>query len=324
MRPPACPPGHELEVDREGVEPEPEQRVRVERLRDEVVHLEVERGRRVARLQAGMEHVLEVREPPRDHEREHRTDGRERDEQRARGNLPPVDDREHGAAYGQPEQAAPRERPDLGQHEKPEQHRERDAQAMALLQPEVDRCEQEQRHDEHHAKVVRVAGERIDPIHVRRADGAPDVDRRRAARDRVQDERIEIVPGHSRGQLEHAVDRVRREPGAKPSDRPPVEALGPPREVRNPCRQEGEVDRELRHSFLEERQRLFRVEVEEPDEVDEQQAGGEGEHRDGRGRNSAVARGEPIGQERDDEKERQHVGEVHPPGHVPVHVLEGD
>src|SRR5439155_1033090 len=66
VRPPACPPGHELEVDRERVQPEPEQRVRVQRLGDEVVYLEVKRGRRVARLQAGVEDVLEVREPARD------------------------------------------------------------------------------------------------------------------------------------------------------------------------------------------------------------------------------------------------------------------
>ena len=129
--------------------------------------------------------------------------------------------------------------------------------------------QEQQRNDEHHSEVVRVAGQRVHAVDARLPDGAPDVDRRRAAGDRVQHERVEVPAAKRRDELEHPVGRIRREPRREPADRAPVEALGATREVGDTGRQEREVDRELRQALLVQRQRLLRLDVEEAAEVDD-------------------------------------------------------
>ena len=148
--------------------------------------------------------------------------------------------------------------------EEPEQDGERDAQPVVALEAQVDRHHEQQRDDEHHAEMVRVARERVHSVDARLADRTPDVDRRRAAGDRVEDERVEVPAGERRHELQQAVRRVRCKPGDEPRDRPPVEALGAAREVGDPRGEEREVDHELRQPLLVQRERLFVSRLKKP------------------------------------------------------------
>ena len=91
--------------------------------------------------------------------------------------LVPVGDGEQQKADPEPEQATARERRQLRDEQEPEQGRERDTQPVPALEPQVDRRQDEQRDDQHHAEMVWVAGEAGRPVDVRLAHRAEDVDR---------------------------------------------------------------------------------------------------------------------------------------------------
>ena len=98
--------GHELVVDGERVEPEPEERVGVQHVRDEVVDLEVRVLRAAARLHSRLEDRREE-VPAREHDREqHRKRAADRHEQLGTAQVPPVRHGEDQGADAQSEQAA--------------------------------------------------------------------------------------------------------------------------------------------------------------------------------------------------------------------------
>ena len=77
---------------------------------------------------------------------------------------------------------------------------------------------------------------------------------------------------------------------------------------------------ELDHPFRELVDALLRVEVEEAREIDEQERGEEGEQDRRRARHDAPARQ----RKREQEENREHVGQAERTGDVPVHLLERD
>src|SRR5947208_15896717 len=96
---------------------------------------------------------------------------------------------------------------------------------MLSLEPEVERSEHQQRHNELDAKVIGIRGQTVDAVDVRAADRAVDVDLGRMAGDRLDQRRIEVVAGLCGRELEYAVAGVRGNPEAEPSQHPPVDAL---------------------------------------------------------------------------------------------------
>ncbi len=202
---------------------------------------------------------------------------------------------------------------------KTERQGERHLEPMPARQPQIDRRQREERHDQHHAEVVRVSGERVDPVDVLAVDCAVDVDLGRAARERVEDEVVEAVAGDLGAELEDPVDGVRDEADREPAERAPEEPLPALREVADRRDEEGEVDDELRHPFRELGQPLLRVDVPEPREIDEREGREEAEHDRARSRQRA-ALGRDV---RDQEQDRRDVVEPDLAGDVPVHLLEG-
>ena len=84
------------------------------------------------------------------------------------------------------------------------------------------------------------------------------------------------------------------------------------------------MEQELDHPLRPLVERLLRLEVVEADQVDEEERREEGEDDQNRARGTSVVGGEPVGGERDEEENRQDVGERDRPGHVPVHLRERD
>jgi hypothetical protein len=84
------------------------------------------------------------------------------------------------------------------------------------LEPEIDRREDQDRHHEHDPEVVRIAGERVRPVDARAADGAVDVDRRRAAGERREHRLVEVVARLRGEELEDPVDAVRDDARREP------------------------------------------------------------------------------------------------------------
>src|SRR5213075_2466591 len=105
----------------------------------------------------------------------------------------------------------------------------------------------------------------------RAVDGAEDVDRARAARERREQRMVEVVPGFGRDKLQHAVGGVRGHAREEPAERPPVELARAAGQVRDRSRKEEEVDQELHHPLAELRKGLVRLEVEEADQIDEEE-----------------------------------------------------
>src|SRR6266540_305403 len=169
--------------------------------------------------------------------------------------------------------------------------------------------------------MVRVAGQRVRPVDGRAADRAVHVDRAGTAGQRREHTVVEVHAGARREQLQHSVDPVRDEPERQRCDGTPVEGQRASREVCDPSRQEEEVQHELHHPLAPLVERLLRLDVEEADEVDHEQRREDREHRHGRARE---ARRAPLERERDEEQDRQHVGDADRAGHVPVHLLPRD
>ncbi len=124
----------------------------------------------------------------------------------------------------------------------------RGRQRLPLLQPQVDRQQDEDGHRQLDPEVVRVAGERVHAVDVLPSDRAVDVDLAVAAGDRLHEQRVEVAAGHlGVGELEDAVERVRREPAAEGAEREPVEPLATPGDERDAGDEEPEVQDELDH-----------------------------------------------------------------------------
>ena len=212
VRPPVRLPGDELVVDGEVVQPEPEQRVRVEDLRDEVVDREVRRRRRAAGLDARAQDDGEVVPARVDDVQEHGRDDAERHEQRARPREAAVRQREHEQPDAEPEQAAARERRELDDEQEREHAAERPLQPVPALEPQVHRRQGEQRDLEHDPEVVRVAGERVRPVDALPVHRAVDVDRARAAGERREQRR-----GRGCGRPARRAAAARRRPRSRRS-----------------------------------------------------------------------------------------------------------
>src|SRR3954447_15798756 len=233
----------------------------------------------------------------------------------------PVRDREHEQADDDAEQPAARQCRQLHQEQKRQAHRERNAQAMAALQPQIHGEERQQRHAQHDGEVVRIARQRIGPVHGRASDRAVHVDRAGATRERCEQHVVEIHTSARRDQLEHAVRAICDEPERESRQRAPVERDRAAGEVRNGCSEEEEMKHELHHPLPPLVERLLRLDVEEPDQIDHEQQREEHEHDRGRARE---ARHAPLERERDQEQNRQHIGDADRAGDVPVDLLPRD
>src|SRR5436190_21292867 len=135
---------------------------------------------------------------------------------------------------------------------------------------------------------------------------------------------VQVEPGTRCEELHDAVARVEDEACAEDADRLPVGPLRATREVRDAGDQEEEVDAELEHPLPELRRPLRRVEVEEADEVDEQERGGEDEHDPRRPRQATVPAADPVERVEGEEEDGEDVGEADCAGDVPVDLLEGN
>ncbi len=153
-------------------------------------------------------------------------------EQRRRAEVAPVRHRKHERADAEAEQAAPRERRRLDDEQEGDQRHQPPPAAMILLQPQVERGQDQQRHDQHDPEVVRVAGHRVRPVDVRAVDRAVDVDLAGAAGDRREHRRVEVRATTRVEQLQHAVDRVDDDPAAEPRERAPEVRLAAPSTAR--------------------------------------------------------------------------------------------
>ena len=234
-----------------------------------------------------------------------------------------VRDQQDETADREPQDPAARERRQLGHEQEPEQERERHAQPVTPLEPEVDRREDQDREDELDPEVVRVAGERVRPVDARAVHGTVDVDLARPARERLEHDGVEVVAGLRREQLQDPVAGVDRDPAQKPRQRAPVEPPRAAREVDHARHEEREVDQPLDDSLAVLVEGLTRLEVEEADQVDEQEGGQEGEQHRGRPRHRPVATAQPVEGVREQEAEGGQVGKEDRPGDVPLHLGEG-
>ena len=250
--------------------------------------------------------------------REDERNTRDGHEQRPRPDETPVRDREHEQADEQPERAAARQRRDQDQQHEAERERERPLPPLAARHAQIHGNEREQRHDEHDPEMVRVARQRVRPVDARARDLAVDVDRARAAGERREHGRIEVVPRARSEQLQHAVHAVRGEPCREPAERAPVEAFAALHEVRHARGEEEEVQDELHHPLRELVERLLRLEVEEAEQVHQKERGEEREHDRARPRPARPG----LQRERAEEEDRQDIGDADGAGDVPVHLLE--
>ena len=195
------------------------------------------------------------------------------------------------APHGEAEEAAPRERRQLHEQAEREKRGERCLEPVTGLEAQVDRRQHEQRDHELDSEVVRVAGQPVRPEDAPAVDGAEDVDRGVAARDRLDQQRVEVPDAELGGeQLHDPVDGVQRDAAAERGERVPVEPLRPPGEQRHPRDEEAEVEDELDHPLRPLRQRLLGVEVEEAGEVEEQERREEHEPDDRGPRQTPVSR----------------------------------
>ena len=211
VRPEVRLPGLELVVDRERVQPEPEERVLREHVGDERVDDEVRVGAAPLGRETRAEHLREeLRRAARRRPRAPASEHAERDEELRLQQHAAVRDREHEEPAAEPEQAAPRERREVDDHEEEQQEGERHAEPVAALEPEVDRQEQQDPGGDLDAEVVRVARECVDAVDERALDRAEDVDLAGAARDRLQPGLVEVRAGRlGDGELQQAVGAVR-------------------------------------------------------------------------------------------------------------------
>ena len=271
------------------------------------------------------EHLLEEARPSGDEDGEAEQQQPEGDEEHRAEQQPAVRDREHEEAAREPEQATPRERREVDDREEREQQRQRDAIPVAALEAQVERQEQDDRGSDLDPEVVRVAGQGVHAVHEGALDRAEDVDLARAARDRLQPGLVEVPAGRlGDRQLGEAVRAVRRDPADEGRERHPVEAQPAARDQRDARDEEQEVEEELDHSLRPLSERFRRLEVEPPDEVDEQEGGEEAHRHHGRARHRPVEALEPVDEERDEEHRGDDVRERHRARDLPLQLRERD
>src|SRR5581483_9898727 len=244
-----------------------------------------------------------------------------RNEELRRDEVAPVGHREHERSDAEPEEPATGQRRSLDDEQEADRRREPLAHAMAALQPQVQRRQDEQRHDQHDPEVVRVARHRVRAEDARAVDRAVDVDLARTAGDRREERRVQVAAAPRDEELCDPVERVHRDPPAEPAERPPEVALPAAREPHDRGREEREVDRPLRQALPPLSQRVGVREVEVSDQVHEQERREEAQHDRRRPRHEEARRRE---RERPEEAERKHVGEGDRAGEVPVDLLERD
>ena len=237
----------------------------------------------------------------------------------------PIRDREHEQPGAEPEQAGARQRRELDDEQEGEHESERHLQPVPALEPQVERRQHEQRDHELDPEVVRVARECVRPEDAGALDRAVDVDLAGAAGDRREQRLVEVDPEHLGGaELDDPVDGVGDEAGHEDRERRPVEALAPPRQVRDPDDEEAEVEEELEHPLRPLGQRLLRLEVEEADQIDGEEGDEEETGHGSAPGEPAVARAD-AGAEPGDEKDRgQDVREAERPRDLPLQLREAD
>ena len=170
----------------------------------------------------------------------------------------------------------------------------------------------EDRHAQHHAEVVRVARERVDPVDgLLASDLAEHADAALLALpggQRADHERVEVDAGADlEHQLHDPVDAVHDHPGDERPHAADEERLAAADDVRAGAYEEGEVHRPGDDALHPERERIVVAQVEVPGQVDGSERQHEPEERDRRGRERGVAAGQPVGEERDDERRRDQV-----------------
>ena len=196
---------------------------------------------------------------------------------------------------------------------------------MPLLEPEVDREEEQDARRDLDPEVVRVTREGVDAVDERPLDRAEDVDLARPAGDRLEPRLVEV--GARRlgdGELHEPVGAVRRDAADERRERQPVEPEPASRDQGHSRDQEEEVEDELDHPLRPLRQRLRRLEVEPPDQVHEEEREEERERDGCRARELPVEALDPVHDERDHEQERDDVREGHRPGDLPLELRERD
>ena len=233
-------------------------------LRDEAVDVEV-RARPGAMREARVQHHVEEVPPPVDHRRDRDQDEAERQQREPREEQVPVRDEQHERADDQAQGARAGKRRELHEQTKGDQHGEPAPPRVRPLEPQVERRQDQERHQERDPEVVRVAGQRVRPVDVRAVDRAVDVDLARAVRQRLQEERVEVVPRLCHQQLQDPVARVADDPAEEPAECPPVEAHRVAGQVDHSDDQEREVEQPLRDPLAELVEGLCRLEVEEAD-----------------------------------------------------------
>ncbi len=276
VRPEVRLPGLELVVDGERVEAEAEERVLREHVRDEVVDEEVRRGPPALGRQSRGQHLLEERGPARDDDEDPREHEAERHEEPRGQEVAAVRDQEDEEPAAETEHPATRERRELDDEQEAEQHRQRRPQAVPLLEAQVDRQQQHEHGRQLDPEVVRVSRERVDAEDVLTLDRAVDVDLARPAGERLEPARVEVPSGPLRDQeLGDAVQGIGGDTRHERGEREPVEPDAAAGDQRDACDEEQEVEEELHHPLGPLGERLRRLEVEPPDQVDEQEGGEE-------------------------------------------------
>ena len=125
-------------------------------------------------------------------------------------------------------------------------------------------------------------------------------------------------------ELDHAVERVQRDPAEERRERQPVERERTPREERDARDEEAEVEHELDHPLRPLRERLRRVERVEAGEIDEREREEEDECDRGGARQAGVAVLEPVPDEDDQEDGGEDVRERERAGELPLELVERD
>ena len=239
--------------------------------------------------------------------------------------MPAIGNEQHEEAAAEAEHPTAGERRELDHEQKAEEQGERGPVAMPSLEPQVDRQHQHEHRRELDPEVVRVARERVDAEDVLALDRAVDVDLARTAGERLEPAGVEVSARALRdGELGDAVRGVGRDAADECAEREPVELHAAARDQRDAGDEEQEVQEELHHPLCPLRERLGRLEVEPPDQVDEQERDEERQGDHGRALEPAVEALDAVDEECEQEESRHDVGERQRPGDLPLELRERD
>ena len=309
----------ELVVDGERVQPEPEERIGVEHMWNEAVDLEVRVLGAATRLHPRLENGREEALPREDDRKEQRERRADRDQQGGGPEIMSIGNGQHERADTEAEEAAPRQGGGFDDEQEPDRHHQPFAHPMALLEPQIERGEDQQRHDQHDPQMIRVSGQGVRPVHVGAVDRAVDVDLACTAGDRREHRRVEVRSAPRVEELQYAIEGVDDDPAAEPRQRSPEIRPPAPREPEDGSGEEGEVDHPLRQALHPLAECVGVGQVEVPGEVDRQE---EREETDQHRRRQRDARTLRRDEQRREKQDRQDVRDADVAGDVPVHLLE--